>query len=369
MRTTNGNIQFRQIKKLTVKPEKKLKNKKNFFDKILSKNIKIKNELKLKEFIKIVSQILNYLQILESKNPILFKKFFNEFKKILKNHSSFKNFLQIKDIEDHYKLIRLLKIIKQTVNNTRIKDIEHTEVTNKKKNKKEITLFTRKPLFKKEIEFKNTEKKIQRFYNKENEQFERMIKEFKNFIKEKKLVIENNKLEEIFVKVEENIKPDNSIKPEIKHVEVKYKPSIIDHTKFETFLNKTIRQAQFKLVSQNYSEALFSLKPDKLGRMLLKLSVDNGIVNAKIVVENHNTESLFNKNLTLLKQAFQELGYNVGNFEVSVGNFDNFEFNKPEEYFYKINKKSLKGGISGIGEYELTIPEIYQEFNEINYII
>ncbi len=73
------------------------------------------------------------------------------------------------------------------------------------------------------------------------------------------------------------------------------------------------------------SEIKIKLKPNILGEMILKLSMDKGIITAEAMVRNENVKQLIESNLTQLKSNLEEQGINISGFEVSVGDDSNFE--------------------------------------------
>jgi vancomycin resistance protein YoaR len=81
----------------------------------------------------------------------------------------------------------------------------------------------------------------------------------------------------------------------------------------------------FKL---NSSEMQIHLKPEFLGKMLIKVMVDDGVVTARFITENQNVKQVLEANLNSLRQSLESNGMRVEKTEVSVqlyndGNFNN----------------------------------------------
>ncbi|MGI6555672.1 MAG: flagellar hook-length control protein FliK [Bacillota bacterium] len=66
-------------------------------------------------------------------------------------------------------------------------------------------------------------------------------------------------------------------------------------------------------------EIKLELKPEYLGRLFVRLSLENGAVNARFVVENHQVRNLIENNMTQLKQCLSEQGISWQEASVDVG--------------------------------------------------
>lgn len=73
------------------------------------------------------------------------------------------------------------------------------------------------------------------------------------------------------------------------------------------------------------SEIKIKLKPDFLGEMCLKLSMEKGVICAKAVVQDYQVKQLIESNLSHLRDNLEEQGINITDFEVSVGDDSSFE--------------------------------------------
>ncbi|MDS1029529.1 flagellar hook-length control protein FliK [Bacillota bacterium LX-D] len=72
-------------------------------------------------------------------------------------------------------------------------------------------------------------------------------------------------------------------------------------------------------ISKGKSELEVQLKPDYLGKVHLKLSLEDGVLAAKIAVENQAVGKNLENNLQQLRQSFQEQGLKFSAIDVEVG--------------------------------------------------
>ncbi len=87
-------------------------------------------------------------------------------------------------------------------------------------------------------------------------------------------------------------------------------------------LNPLIDQLIGKLkvnLQQGRSEATVALKPDYLGNLQIKLTLEGKNIVGKILVDNPLTKSLIQSSLPQLRDSLTHLGIQVQNFDVAVG--------------------------------------------------
>ncbi len=76
---------------------------------------------------------------------------------------------------------------------------------------------------------------------------------------------------------------------------------------------------KFELLTKpESSEIKIQLKPEFLGKMTIKLSMEDGVLSAKFVTDNHQVKSMLESNLALFKQQLEAAGIKVEKTEVSV---------------------------------------------------
>lgn len=95
---------------------------------------------------------------------------------------------------------------------------------------------------------------------------------------------------------------------------------------------------------ENGQQIVLKLRPEELGTVDLKLSVEKGILMAEFNVESQIVKETLESNMADLKQALSEKGYNIEGMQVSVGQdqadqqsqFENrfFNQNSQRKYFF-----------------------------------
>jgi flagellar hook-length control protein FliK len=73
------------------------------------------------------------------------------------------------------------------------------------------------------------------------------------------------------------------------------------------------------MLGGNHSEMELNLKPDSLGRLQLKVSIENQVVTARFVAESQQVKQIIETNLNQLRDHLRENGLQVDNLTVSVG--------------------------------------------------
>lgn len=92
-------------------------------------------------------------------------------------------------------------------------------------------------------------------------------------------------------------------------------------------IDQIVKKAEL-MVKQNASEMKIQLKPEFLGKMLVKVMVEDGVVTTRFVTENQHVKQVLESNLNTLRQSLESNGIKVEKAEVSVqlyndGNFNN----------------------------------------------
>ncbi|WP_243140254.1 flagellar hook-length control protein FliK [Candidatus Syntrophocurvum alkaliphilum] len=94
-------------------------------------------------------------------------------------------------------------------------------------------------------------------------------------------------------------------------------------------IQQIVQNAQL-MVNQNSSEMQIQLKPEFLGKMFIRISVEEGIVTARFVTESHNVKQLLEANMNTLRQTLEANGLRVERTEVNVG-INNNGNNSPDQ--------------------------------------
>jgi flagellar hook-length control protein FliK len=117
-------------------------------------------------------------------------------------------------------------------------------------------------------------------------------------------------------------------------------------------INQIVKKAEIAVIDGKH-EMRIQLEPENLGKLILKLAVEKGLITAKFVAESQEVKAVIESNFNELKDMLQEKGLDVQNFSVSVGQ-ENKEFNKDNAFFQwkesvRLNSRNQgKGGYEGI---------------------
>ncbi|NSW89882.1 MAG: flagellar hook-length control protein FliK [Firmicutes bacterium] len=72
------------------------------------------------------------------------------------------------------------------------------------------------------------------------------------------------------------------------------------------------------LITDKQSEIVINLKPDSLGKVVLKVVTENNYVTAKILTENYKVKEIIESNFQMLKDSLEKQGLIVHDLSVSV---------------------------------------------------
>lgn len=86
----------------------------------------------------------------------------------------------------------------------------------------------------------------------------------------------------------------------------------------EELFSQIVEQAKV-MINNGGSEMEVSLKPEHLGRLQLKVTIENEVVTAKFVAESQQVKEIIESNLGQLRRSLQENGIQVDMLMVSVG--------------------------------------------------
>ena len=134
--------------------------------------------------------------------------------------------------------------------------------------------------------------------------------------------------------------------------------------KFSTsdVINQVIKKAEV-FVQGSHQEMIMKLEPESLGKLNLKIILENGLVTAKFMAESQQVKAILESNFNQLKDALQEKGIIVQSFSVSV-NQQGAEFDSNKGFAQwkktiKLNKAS--------GEYMGLDEEVKSSINPYSY--
>jgi flagellar hook-length control protein FliK len=82
-------------------------------------------------------------------------------------------------------------------------------------------------------------------------------------------------------------------------------------------INQVIKKADI-FVQGSHQEMVMKLEPESLGKLNLKIVIENGLVTAKFVAESQQVKEVLESSFNQLKDALQQKGITVQGFSVSV---------------------------------------------------
>ncbi|SHI80342.1 Flagellar hook-length control protein FliK [Geosporobacter subterraneus DSM 17957] len=124
-------------------------------------------------------------------------------------------------------------------------------------------------------------------------------------------------------------------------------PSALPKPSFPNIMEQILPKAEV-FIDDERSEMLIQLKPDHLGKLVMKLEVEKGIVVAKFLAESHIVKEILESNMNTLKDSLQQKGLNVQELSVFVGNDGNFQ---KQQHFMAFQKRQNNSKIKGLGSF------------------
>jgi flagellar hook-length control protein FliK len=140
------------------------------------------------------------------------------------------------------------------------------------------------------------------------------------------------------------------------------KESMVKFNKSD-ILNQIIKKADV-IVQGSHQEMIMKLEPESLGKLNLKLVVENGLVTAKFIAESQQVKEVLESSFNQLKDALQEKGIAVQGFSVSV-NQQGAEFSSGQGF--EQWKKSMKLTNKASGDYIQLEDETSSNMNPYSY--
>lgn len=265
----------------------------------------------VREMVKEVVSLLEKLKKIDGK---IFKSFEKEFASIKKGLTAY---LKGKELSENNLIAKLHSLLK---------------------NLKKALLLKQLPISKNKtlnvLENKNTEKKLDK--NKEDSALN--LKEmqskkqkkifFSRQIKGIKVVKENGGGEKSPLMKNINNKVLNQF--EVKNGKVfqmEFKDNIsMKKVDVQELINKVANKIKITL-GENKSEVVMNLKPEFLGKVSIKMEFKGKTLSAKFIVDNIYAEKILKENLSQLKVHLQDMGMEVQDFDITLNNKRNSNFN------------------------------------------
>ena len=126
----------------------------------------------------------------------------------------------------------------------------------------------------------------------------------------------------------------------------------------QEIMNQVMQGSKLQLnPTENGQQIILRLRPEELGNVNLKISVENGILMAEFNVENQTVKEVLESNMSDLKQALSEKGYGIEGMQVSVGQEQSEQKGQFDNMFYAKNARR---------NYFFSTDEETQDFEAIN---
>lgn len=156
-----------------------------------------------------------------------------------------------------------------------------------------------------------------------------------------------------------------SVKP-IQDFGIKASPALpsLPRVSVEQMLQQVVGKALLTL-RDGHSEMRLQLTPPDLGRMEMKIILEDGLMMGKIVVSTPEAKALFDQNLGELQRQLQQVGVHVGSLDVSLGQPGGDRAPEPLNDFFS-------GLTQGNTEGTATQEEVMSSFwvdSRVNYIV
>ncbi len=166
----------------------------------------------------------------------------------------------------------------------------------------------------------------------------------------------------------------NLNKAELNNVRTDSRLVLVDNKPVEVkeVMDQIVKKAELVL-KQNVSEMKINLKPEFLGKMTIRIAVEQGLVTARFITENLQVKHLLESNLNTLRQSLESQGIKVERTEVNVqlnngGMFDGSE-TKQEWDFEKsgFNNYQANGEIDDNYEFNPHLAEEVENLAGLDY--
>lgn len=137
----------------------------------------------------------------------------------------------------------------------------------------------------------------------------------------------------------------------------------------KTTLNEDIIKAVKFMDVNNIKELSVKVIPKELGEVVIRLSMDNGIMKANITAANKDTYNLLNSQLPAINNELAKQNMTIQNFSLTLYNGDNFLFNgdgSSNGNGKQQNKSSIK--VDSLEESEILNENYLDENNTVNLL-
>ncbi len=107
----------------------------------------------------------------------------------------------------------------------------------------------------------------------------------------------------------------------------------------ERLNDSIVKQSSIVLKDKDAGEIRLILKPESLGKVRIRLHLEDNNLTGRIIVDNPHVKDVFENNMFRLEKAFSDSGFSMGSMDVSVGEKGD---GKPRQKSGRVNGKVLK---------------------------
>jgi len=109
------------------------------------------------------------------------------------------------------------------------------------------------------------------------------------------------------------------------------------------------------------SEMVMKLKPDDLGKVTVRLSMENGIISAKFLAESEKVKEILESNFNQLKDSLKQQGMMIQEFSVSVdsgSSKENMFFERKRVFNKKVEQIDTSFDYNDVSYYDYGEPDV-----------
>lgn len=115
------------------------------------------------------------------------------------------------------------------------------------------------------------------------------------------------------------------------------KSSVLDAEEMKANMDKLVQKAKIQIINEGRSQAEIRLNPMELGRMILKISVQNDKVQGKVLVDSEAVKTALQNDLSTLKEDLRAQGLDLQSLSIDVNLDFNQDLQRRQDQFAKID--------------------------------
>jgi flagellar hook-length control protein FliK len=115
------------------------------------------------------------------------------------------------------------------------------------------------------------------------------------------------------------------------------KSSVLDAEEMKANMDKLVQKAKIQIINEGRSQAEIRLNPMELGRIILKISVQNDKVQGKVLVDSEAVKTALQNDLSTLKEDLRAQGLDLQSLSIDVNLDFNQDLQGRQDQFAKID--------------------------------